>query len=57
MKEQDTLKEHLVYPLYGWKGKIEYVVGKFMAIDGIKWYSSLLTGDEKIPADDADKKR
>ena len=29
--------------------------GKFMVISGIKGYHVLLTGDKKIPADDADK--
>ena len=34
-----------------------YVVGKFMARYGIKGYHVVLTGFEKIPADDADKKQ
>ena len=48
-------KDHPDYPLYDWKGKMTYVVGKFMARDGITEYNVLPTDDNKIPADDADK--
>ena len=32
-----------------------HVVGKFMARSGIKEYHVLITGNKKIPEDDADK--
>ena len=37
------------------KGKWRMWLVKFMAINGIKLYDVLLTGDKKIPADDADE--
>ena len=46
-----------IFPFTGEKEKWRMWSGKFMATAGIKGYCVLLTGANKIPADDAGKNK